>query len=170
MINNETNVLEFLGDFCKTHLLSLHDRGFGVKKGNVLYLSLYEAIYLMETKDFKCFDGNKELSIEDLIKRGKSKEKDFFKKYLVFKDLRQRGYVVKSGLKFGSDFRVYDKGGFGKEHSKWVVMVVSERNQFTWNDFSAKNRVAHSTRKRLLIAIIDDEMGISYYEVRWMRM
>jgi tRNA-intron endonuclease len=39
----------------------------------------------------------------------------------------------------------------------------------TWHDFSAKNRVAHSTNKTLLIAIVDEESDVSYYEVKWTR-
>ncbi|MBU1252016.1 MAG: tRNA-intron lyase, partial [Nanoarchaeota archaeon] len=37
------------------------------------------------------------------------------------------------------------------------------------HDFSAKNRVAHSTKKNLLLAIVDEEGDVSYYEVRWVK-
>ena len=91
-------------------------------------------------------------------------------KYPVFKDLRERGYIVKTALKFGADFRVYDKGSRpGVKHAKWIVFAEHESKKFSWSDFSAKNRIAHSTKKNLLIAIMDEEGDITYYEVKWMR-
>ena len=91
-------------------------------------------------------------------------------KFSVFKDLRDRGYVVKTALKFGADFRVYDRGVKpGEDHAKWVVFPVPEGSTTTWHEFAAKNRVAHSTKKRLLIGVVDDEGDVSYWEIRWIR-
>jgi len=97
-------------------------------------------------------------------------DKKFKTKYIVFKDLRSRGLIVKTALKFGAEFRVYEKGKeIGKDHAKWILFPVSENQEMTWHDFSGKNRVAHSTKKNLLIAVVDDEQDVSYYEVRWIR-
>ena len=84
--------------------------------------------------------------------------------------MRRRGYIVKTALKFGADFRVYDRGVKpGEDHAKWVVFPVSEGDGLTWFEFSAKNRVAHSTKKKLLMGIADAEGEITYYEVGWIR-
>jgi tRNA-intron endonuclease len=84
--------------------------------------------------------------------------------------LRKKGYVVKTALKFGADFRVYEKGAKpGQKHAKWLVFVENENNQLTWHEFSAKNRVAHSTKKKLLLSIVDAENSVSYYEVSWIK-
>jgi tRNA splicing endonuclease len=40
----------------------------------------------------------------------------------------------------------------------------------TWQDFASKNRIAHSTKKRLLIAVVDEENDVSYFEINWMKM
>ena len=73
-------------------------------------------------------------------------------------------------MKFGADFRVYDKGKRqGNAHAKWIVFVDSETNKLTWHEFSAKNRVAHSTKKSLLLAIVDEEGSVSYYEINWIK-
>jgi tRNA-intron endonuclease len=91
-------------------------------------------------------------------------------KYPVFKDLREKGYIVKTALKFGADFRIYSKGiSPGKDHAKWVVFVEHESKALKWHEFSAKNRVAHSTNKKLLLAILDEESKPSYYEVSWIK-
>jgi len=73
-------------------------------------------------------------------------------------------------LKFGADFRVYDRGVKpGEDHAKWIIYPVYESSTLTWHEFSAKNRVAHSTKKRLLIAVLDAENDITYWEIRWTR-
>jgi len=136
-----------------------------------IQLSLLEAVYLVEKKRLMVFDGrSKKLSFESLSKRASRKEHDFWIRYAVFRDFRNRGYVVKTALKFGADFRVYERGVRpGEDHAKWIVYPVRESDILTWQEFSAKNRVAHSTKKHLLIAVVDDELDVSYWEVRWLR-
>jgi tRNA-intron endonuclease len=81
--------------------------------------------------------------------------------------LRNKGYILKEGLKFGADFRVYGKGDKpGKSHAKYLLYIVDTKKIDTL-DFAAKARIAHSTNKVLLIAIVDSESDISYYETRW---
>jgi len=66
----------------------------------------------------------------------------------VFKNLREKGYIVKTALKFGAEFRIYEKGAKpGKNHAKWIVFTDYESGKLTWHEFSAKTRVAHSTKK-----------------------
>ncbi|MBI4451015.1 tRNA-intron lyase [Candidatus Woesearchaeota archaeon] len=134
-------------------------------------LSLHESIYLLEKKRLQVIDARKRtFTAEALAKRASRGDKNFWIRYAVYKDLRNRGYIIKTALKFGADFRVYDRGVKpGEEHAKWVVYPVHEASTLTWHDFAAKNRVAHSTKKRLLIGVVDDEGDASYWEIRWLR-
>jgi len=136
-----------------------------------LQLSLVEALYLVEKKKIKILDGRKQVIEKGkFIKKAQKIEPSFWIRYLAFKDLRNRGYIVKTALKFGADFRVYDRGiKPGEDHAKWVVFPVHEASALTWNEFAGKNRVAHSTKKRLLLAVVDDEGDVSYWESRWIR-
>ncbi len=150
----------------------LLNKNFGtVLSDKSLQLSLVEALYLLEKGVICLKDGHgKDIDFELFVKKASRIDKEFWTRYLVFKDLRTRGYVVKTALKFGADFRVYERGVKpGQDHAKWVVFPVHESSILTWHDFAAKNRVAHSTKKRLMIAIVDDEADITYYEVRWLR-
>jgi len=134
-------------------------------------LSLIEALYLMEKKRIKVYDSrNKEINYENLLKKSQKAEPNFWVRYCVYRDIRNGGYIIKTALKFGADFRVYEKGAApGEKHAKWVVFVDHESKRLTWHEFSAKNRVAHSTKKNLLLAIVDEENDVSYYEVRWLK-
>jgi len=145
---------------------------FGERIGEKIFYSLSEALYLIQEGKMEIMDSRGKILIQkEILKKFERIDRNFKTKYLVFRDLRKKGYIVKSALKFGAEFRVYDKGvRVGKGHSKWICFPVSESKQMTWQEFSAKNRVAHSTKKNLLIAIVDDEGDVSYYEVRWMRI
>ena len=131
-----------------------------------LQLSLIEGLYLMEKEKIEVFDSRKKkFDYDAYFNKAQKTEKDFWIRFSVFKDLRNRGYIVKTALKFGADFRVYDRGiKPGEDHAKWIVFPVHETSGLTWYEFSAKNRVAHSTKKRLLLGIVDDEGDCIYYE------
>lgn len=136
-----------------------------------LQLSLLETFYLLEKAKIQVLDGRKKpITLDAFLKKARRIEPNFWTRYCVFKDFRDRGYIIKTALKFGADFRVYDRGVKpGEDHAKWIVFPVPEGSTLTWHDFSAKNRVAHSTKKRLLIAVVDEESDVTYYEVRWLR-
>jgi tRNA-intron endonuclease len=96
---------------------------YGVMKSGKVTLSLLEAVYLVEKEKIIVHDGrNKEMSFETLMRRSKKEEPNINVRYPVFRDLRDRGYIVKTALKFGADFRVYDRGVKpGEDHARWVV-------------------------------------------------
>ena len=133
--------------------------------------SLTEALYLLEKKKIVVYDSrNKIISFEALLKKSQKAEPNFWVRYCVYKDIRNRGYIIKTALKFGADFRIYDRGVKpGEDHARWIIYPVHEGESMTWQEFSAKNRVAHSTKKRLLLGVVDDEGDVSYWEVRWLR-
>ena len=143
---------------------------FGEKVEGKIQYSFVEALYLLNKEKLEIFHGKKKIKSEKFLEIASEKEPNFLAKYQVFKDLRDRGYIVKTALKFGADFRVYNKGVKpGEDHAKWIVFPVYESSIMTWHDFAAKNRVAHSTKKNLLIAIVDDEGDVTYYECGWIR-
>jgi tRNA-intron endonuclease len=137
--------------------------------GKVQY-SLSEGLYLVKKGKIEVFQRGKKVGFNELIGKFKRLDNKIQLKYPVFKDLRDKGYVVKTALKFGADFRVYPKGKKpGKEHAKWIVFVEHESKSLKWHEFAAKNRVAHSTKKNLLLVLIDEESKPTYYEVSWIK-
>ncbi len=139
-------------------------------KGRV-QLSLLEALYLAEKGKLKIMSpAGRTMKSESFIRKAKKLHENFWTKYAVFRDMRDRGYIVKTALKFGADFRVYDRGVKpGEDHAKWVLFPIHESNTLTWHDFAAKNRVAHSTKKRLLVGVVDEESDVTYFEIAWKR-
>lgn len=156
------------GNFSK----QIYDKNrFGEPKGKKYYYSYVEALYLFEEEKMELFDGrNKKLDFDSFVKRARRADPRFWTKYAVYQEMRKRGYIVKTALKFGADFRVYARGiKPGEDHAKWILYSVHEREVLTWYEFSAKNRVANSTKKKLLLGVVDDEGDVTFYEIRWTR-
>ncbi len=151
---------------------SLHSKGFigNLIKGR-LELSSLEAFYLFSKDKLRLVKNGKELSEEELINHFSKKDKRFLIKSRVYSDLRNSGYVVKTALKYGFDFRVYDKGVKpGEEHAKWLVYCVSQDESLKIIDYSKLARICHSVKKKMLIAVIDSEKDVTYWESAWTKM
>lgn len=151
---------------------ALYDQSrFGELKDNKIQYSLVEGLYLLEKTKVDILDEkDKKLDVDSFVKKASKKEPNFWIRYVAYRDMRNRGYIVKTALKFGADFRVYDRGiKPGEDHAKWIMYPVKETDSLTWFEFSAKNRVAHSTRKRLLVACVDEENDTTYWEISWTR-
>ena len=144
---------------------------FGEKIGEKVFYSIQETLFLIDEKKLEILDlNNKVIERELLVRKFQKIDKDFKTKYFVFRDLRKKGYTLKTALKFGADFRVYEKGkSIGENHAKWILYVASENETLKWQDFAAKNRVAHSTKKNLLIGVVDEEGSPTYYEISWIK-
>jgi len=143
---------------------------FGEPVGEKIQYSFSEALFLIEKGKIDILIKGKKITKKELLKKIQKFDKKIQTKYPVFRDLRKKGFIVKTALKFGAEFRIYEKGSKpGKKHAQWIVFTDYETGKINWYEFSAKSRVANSTKKNLLLAIVDEEGDITYYEVKWIK-
>ena len=150
----------------------LEQRNYGKRIEDRLELALVEAAYLLEKRKLLIRKGKKKLSFKVFLEHCLTLDKRFHEKYTVYKDLRGRGLVVKTGFKFGCDFRVYQRGVLVKrgpkaptEHTRWIVYCVPEDYTCSFQELSRAVRLAHSIRATMLWAIVDGENDITFYEI-----
>ncbi|MDP8012535.1 MAG: tRNA-intron lyase [Nanoarchaeota archaeon] len=145
---------------------------FGEETDSGLELSLEEALFLKEKGKIDIIDKKgKKISTQEFIRTAQRANKRFTQRYAVFSDMRSHGYIIKTALKYGGDFRAYDKGEIpGQDHARWIVYVMREHDSLDARLLAAINRIAHSVKKSLLIAVVDDENSVTYYESNWMRL
>jgi tRNA-intron endonuclease len=143
----------------------LYEQGFfGRPSGRGLELSLVETAYLLDRSRIRVFANGNELDFKSFFQLASSLERGFEFRYVVFKDLRERGYYVQPGR---PDFRVYPRGGHpGETPAEFYVLVISERMPLPLKDIVEPARVAGRMRKRLMLAIVDEESDITFYEAR----
>jgi tRNA-intron endonuclease, archaea type len=151
---------------------SLHSKGYiGTLIKGKLELSGIEALYLLSKEKIIINKSKKEINKQDLLKYFSKKDKRFILKYKVFTDLRNNGYVVKTALKYGFDFRVYNKGiKPGQAHAIWLIHCISQNESLRIGDYSKLIRVCHSVKKKMLLGIVDDESDVTYWESAWTKM
>lgn len=146
----------------------IHNKGsYGVpQSGGGLKLELMEAIYLVESERLAVASGVSPLSAGDLLRTGHKAHEGFEVRYLVYRELRQRGYVVKTSSP-PLDFRVFPRGGSpNKTPSKWWVAAISERSTFDLGGLLGHLDRTSDVRKGLLLAVVDEESDVTYYEVK----
>ena len=95
-----------------------------------LILDLIEGCYLQEISKIKIIKDGKKVSLDTLIKICRKEYHNFDKKFQVYKDFREKGYVINPGIKFGCDFAVYQKGP-GIDHAPYLVQVYNKNDDIS---------------------------------------
>ena len=134
-----------------------------------LVLDIIEAVYLVEKGKLEIYEDGKLLRLEELLERAKSRYEKFDEKYLVYKDLRDKGFIVTPGIKFGSDFAVY-RIGPGLEHAPFIVQVKSGDEFISALEIVRSGRLATTVRKYFTIAIPNlNQRKVTYILFEWWR-
>ncbi len=147
---------------------TLYNRGyFGTPQpGGGLELSALEAVYLVEAERLEVRHRGRPVSLRDLFRVAGAGEEGFEVRYLVYRDLRQRGYVVEP-QEGAVDFHVLPRGGAPrKTPSLYWVRALSERAVFDLAELLKRAEEAASVRKTLLLGLVDEESDVTYYAVR----
>lgn len=139
---------------------ALYDQGgYGRKDGNSLLLAPHEALYLVQRGKIvvEGYDFDALLAIF-------ARQPNLIRSYLVYRDIRERGYAIQTGP---HDFRIFRRGQRpGKGESLYLVRVVSERDPIQFTDLIREVTTTHNLRKQYILAVVDDEDEITYYEVK----
>ena len=161
----------------KESFSELEESGYGKNIENRIELTLVEAMFLFNKEKLNVFvkDGKKKKksSKEDLYDYCTKVERNFHARLVVYTDLRDRGFLVKTGFKFGTDFRVYERGVKLKkgpkeafEHTRWVVHAIPEEFSCSFSELSRAVRLAQNIRTEMIWAIIDSESCVTYYGIK----
>jgi tRNA-intron endonuclease len=146
----------------------LRTRGFGEKEGSDYVLKPYEALYLMQAKRLK-ISGKQDMDFDSLFELMMKYDRNIMTKFLVYRDLRSRGYVAKEGFGFGNDFRVYERGEYEKKPAKYVVFDISEGSNITARSFANAVEQIEKMGKDAVAAVIERRGEVIYYKASKMR-
>ncbi len=127
-----------------------------------LHLSYFDALYLLEHGKI-CIEADQgEIDKSQFEKLVKKHHKHFQDKYIVYKDLRKKGYIPRAGMKFGVDFVVYEKGP-GIDHSPFMVHIEHDQHVIDPVHLLRAGRLATSVKKKFVTATVSK--GIPKYYV-----
>jgi tRNA-intron endonuclease len=148
----------------KSDLMELRDRGFGDLKNDRLTLSPYESFYLVEKQKIRVFRKKAELNLRDIVHKFSVGKPEIWIKYLVYRDLRDRGYIVReSSRKF--DFDIYGKGPLRR-----LISIVFEGGEASLRKLGRLLQYADEEKKELILAVVDRRTDIVYYTLSSLRV
>lgn len=162
------------GKDSKVHLERVEDvkilesKGFGVREGDEFYLKDYEALYLLFVGKMKLVRGKHELNFEQFSSIALTRDKVSMSRFLIFRDLRSRGYVVREGFGFPIDFRVYDRGDYGVKAAKYIVFGLNEGKTMSAGELKKNIEEMSTMGKEAVVAVVERRGEVIYYKVgKW---
>jgi tRNA-intron endonuclease, archaea type len=146
----------------------LRNKGFGEKEDNDYLLETYEALYLLYLNKLVITNGSID-NFGSLLKHVLKYDKEIVTRFLVYRDLRSRGYVVKEGFGFGADFRVYERGEYEKKRAKYVVFCINEGINVKVGEVSKNVREIETMGKNAIAAVVERRGEVIYYKLTNMK-
>ena len=142
-------------------------KGYGVDEDGKLQLTFYEALFLLGKGAIEVTDEEtkKKMGFQGLLKRFQSVDKDAWVRYLIYRDLRGRGYVAREGFGLGIDFRVYERGDYGRGTAKHLIFGIQEGQPVTIEKLARTQRHVQNLKKNLILAVINRRGEIVYYSL-----
>mgnify|MGYP000257962701 CR=1 FL=1 len=136
----------------------LIQKGYGVKEADFLVLAGEEALYLMSDGKLRIFEADRELTLKDVTERLIPTDPDVWIRFLIYRDLRDRGYIVREYNKVG--FEIYGKGALRR-----LVAIVYEGHETSLEDLEEFLKIANEEKKELILAVVDRRTDIVYYSL-----
>lgn len=143
----------------------LEIKGYGEESKGKFFLKPFETLYLLYSNRLKLTRGKRLIDFDSMMETAIKYDPEALSKFLIYRDLRSRGYVVKDGFGFGSDFRVYERGHFGEKGSKYLVFGFNEGKTEKIRHLQKKIEQITQMGKDPIIAVIERRGEIIYYKI-----
>jgi len=143
----------------------LATRGYGTKHNTKLTLAYYEALYLQSKGIIQVQQAKqkKTLSFQQLLDLYKAHDPNAWAKYLIYRDLRSRGYIIREGFGLGTDFRMYERGEYGTNTAKYLIYGIQEGQPVTLENLAQALKTANSQKKELILAVLNRRGEVVHY-------
>jgi len=139
---------------------------FGEMEEGKLVLSDVEILFLLEREKILLYDeSEKSLTFPETVALLSKGDPEMWVRYLLYSDLRRRGYIVKPGYGPKLEYRVYRRGAVvGKEPAKYLVYGLVEGKTISISELTSISNSAKLSKKDLILAVIDRQGEITYYD------
>ena len=148
---------------------NLYQDGFGSNNPDrgIISLESFEALYLLERGKISVIDeeSRERLVFRELLAKYNPYKKNTWISYIVYRDIRIRGFVARSGPGWGVDFYVYERGSFGKKPPSDIIYTVWEGAPETINHLKTIYKMTEDEKRRLRLAVVDRRGELVYYSL-----
>lgn len=143
----------------------LRTRGYGELLGSNYILKPFEVLYLIHGKRLNISRKGQLMDFDSILRISLKYDKQILTKFLMYRDLRSRGYVAKEGFGFGADFRVYERGTYEKKPAKYVVFGINEGTNTKLSSFSKTISDIRIMGKDAIVAVVERRGEVIYYKL-----
>ncbi len=147
----------------------LEQKGYGEIKQNKFLLKPFESMYFLFYNKLQLTKGKKRIGFDQMLQICTEFDENALTKFLIYRDLRVRGYAVKDGFGFGSDFRVYERGQFGEKGAKYLVFGLAEGKREKIGQLQKNIEEITKMGKEPILAVIERRGEIIYYKISLVR-
>lgn len=144
-------------------------KGYGDKDEKQYFLQPYEVLYVLHVKKITIKHKNGFIDFDKFVDVALKRDQEAWTRFLVYRDLRSRGYVAKEGFGFGVDFRVYERGEYNNRSAKYVVFGINEGTEMRMDKLNSVIEQIGRMGKEAVIAVIERRGEVIYYKVSKMR-
>jgi len=160
---------EGIEDFYQTSYIGTLEKNTDGQE--IIILEPMEVLLLCERRRILLWEDNDKNKVqydfEKLLEYFTQYDDRLWHKYIIYMDLRKRGYIVRTGYGDGIDFRVFKRGAnFEEDSAKYLIYPVYEGTPIELKDLDRISRVAMSSRKDLIVATVDRLSKPIYYSVK----
>jgi len=150
----------------QSNIDQLSSRGYGITENRTLTLTFYEALYLQD-KGLLTVKNEKNTTVnfQTLLHSYQTINENAWINYIVYRDLRSRGYVVRDGFGIGTEFRVYERGTYCEDSAIYMVLGTQEGKSLNITMLSDILQQCQNQKKELIIAVINRRGEIVYYSI-----
>jgi tRNA-intron endonuclease len=142
----------------------LSGKGYGEREQRSLALKLYEALHLMRLGWLTVKEGKgEEVTFQEVVNRSMKEDSKAWTKFLVYRDLRSRGYVVREGYGLAADLRIYPRGEYGKSPAKYVVIPINEGGDLELSALQRMIDAVYRMGKEPIVAVVERRGEAIYY-------
>jgi tRNA-intron endonuclease len=138
------------------------------KKPAFILLHPLEALYLMErdkliiTSEYT----QQPITFDRLLEEIMGNDPQIWQKYIVYRDIRHRGYIIRIGYGGAAEFRVFQRGArFAQDSAKFVFFIIKDGIPVVLGKLENLVNQVLGDRKKLILAIFDKLGDSTFYEL-----
>jgi len=132
--------------------------------GNLLQLDLLEGVFLLDEEKMRLYHQSKPVDFQHLVMLAAQQVPDFETKYMVFKDLRNRGHAIT----LCTDEKPVTFQQFRQKNQAEPFCGIAAFSERDILDIDATKKMISQMKKKndvLWFALVDEEGDLTYYNV-----
>ncbi|MDW8084342.1 MAG: hypothetical protein RMI49_03995 [Candidatus Caldarchaeum sp.] len=140
-------------------------RGYGDPRQDGKYVfSPVETLYLVKNGKAVVYRNGEKQEFNTLLTDFIRSDRNVWRDYVIYMDLRKRRYVVKEGFGPKLRFRVFERGEYLEKPAKYLIIPLYEGESIPVEELLGLLRSCRAMDKTGVVAVLDRRNEVVYYQ------